>query len=639
MSTVAAWGQTGPGGWNRKIEAVALTPAAGPTADSFFDIWVEVEIGDQNAVPNSTPLDLSTEILVHVNGSLQATHTIQVQLDPLAGGECADCTTTDCSSLSCGTAGNGSAQMYCVKDGDCAGPGSVQDCKCVLPKPCLADPSCVADLPLATLSLQPGDEIMVLLRPAPGALPDDESDNTHIQTFEGPNGWHRRIDSVDMTPTAGAPDSFFDIFVEWTAASSGLPYPVDLSGQLELRINGVPAVTINDVRKHSPTPCDQASAPPAGDCSGGTCGTGEDIDGFGFPLSCQPDCLDCSLGGCSLPCWCQCEATSSLVFQAIPVEPGDEVVVILRPVPGALPELPPFDPEEEEAEVPRRCDTVADCCDTNADNIRDSNCHWCACDAGVCTIVDLAPTFADMGGPFGACFPDGFANIHDKTHALKCFGGSNPCETLNIDAGGPFGDCAADGFCNLHDANHALAAFGGISSCSCPPAVMPQSPVHTVGEVGVVLKPRSALAKPGELVTVDVFSAGDIDNLQSYQLHAAASGGVRGNLELIDVRIEPRDNAAFDDMQSFSAFNVDNRQMLAGIEYAGHAVPTGAYLATFEYRVSKQASGSFVVDLRVDHDAGDQSVLVSVFVDRVTISDTTPAVIRVIEQRSKRTRR
>jgi len=214
--------------------------------------------------------------------------------------------------------------------GDCAGLNcGSEPCFCT-PPPVVCECGPIIISAVATTSLQPGDEIMVLLRPAPGALPDsDESDDLHILTFDGdPVFWNRRITSVEIVPSppAGtAPDSFFDIVVEMTAEghySGGL----NLSASLELRINDV---------EHSTLPLL--------------------LDDSVWSY-CNPECTDTCViagsvpaGSCvSGPFDCICQTTpSSLVFPTIPLEPDDELTVILRPAPGALPELPGFPDDEE----------------------------------------------------------------------------------------------------------------------------------------------------------------------------------------------------------------------------------------------------------------------------------------------------
>jgi hypothetical protein len=123
------------------------------------------------------------------------------------------------------------------------------------------------------------------------------------------------------------------------------------------------------------------------------------------------------------------------------------------------------------------CAALADCADTDDDGVRDDGCVWWSC-AGFCQSAPVG--FADIGGAFGACPPDGVTDSHDRFHALNCFSNTDtfggpgyPCEAappqaFNADAGGPFGNCQPDGVCDANDAFHALNAFDGTSTCTCP---------------------------------------------------------------------------------------------------------------------------------------------------------------------------
>jgi hypothetical protein len=279
------------------------------------------------------------------------------------------------------------------------------------------------------------------------------------------------------------------------------------------------------------------------------------------------------------------------------------------------------------------CVTAADCCDLNGDLITDDVCVWCECEPPpVCNNVPkLVP--ADMGGAFGVCPIDTFCNIHDRTHALKCFAGTNPCASINIDAGSPFGACPPDGFCNVHDANHALSCFAGTNACLCGPAPqMPGEPA-VVGGTRVRLQASTRSAKPGETVVVRAFVTSELANLQAYQLHTVAMGGSSGRLELIDVAIEGRRDYVFGAEQRYDAVNVAKAQMLSGVETAGVPTKAQAYLATFTYRLSKDAAGAFVVDILRDEANGDQTFMISNYTDKIAVDSTTPAVITVVGPR------
>ncbi len=279
------------------------------------------------------------------------------------------------------------------------------------------------------------------------------------------------------------------------------------------------------------------------------------------------------------------------------------------------------------------CDTVEDCCDLVPDGIRDDACLWCTCN-GNCESTPLTLS-ADMGGPIGECTPDGFCNLADALHALTCFSNTSSCDSLNVDAGGPLGDCAPDGFCNLADALHALTCFAGTNPCTCGPS--PQAPFQPffAGEAELVAVPDRRAVRPGDDVQVRIFIAGDLDDLQSYQLHLGVSGGRRGYLSLVGITVEPRDDFVFaksaDD--TFEAVNVDKAQMLGGLFTRGVPAKGQGYLATYTYRVSPDAAGVFVVDVLYDDANQDQTFVVSDFVNGIEISTTTPAVITVQNKR------
>ncbi len=269
------------------------------------------------------------------------------------------------------------------------------------------------------------------------------------------------------------------------------------------------------------------------------------------------------------------------------------------------------------------------CCDLDGNGIRDDGCTWCD-SAGACTYVELSPVFADVGAALGACAPDGFANLADALHALTCFAGSNPCEDLNADVGGALGDCAPDGFCNLADALHALTTFAGTNSCTCPPTPSPQVQPQVVGFAQITATASHRSVRPGGTVDVLVFIDGALSDLRGYQLEVSASGGRGGSLKLTGVSIEARDDHVFAAIagEHFDAYNVDKGQMLSGL-YDEQGVETkgNAYLATFTYRVSADALGTFVVDVL----QGDmnQTFLAASSNGKIELAPTTPAVIVV----------
>ncbi len=306
------------------------------------------------------------------------------------------------------------------------------------------------------------------------------------------------------------------------------------------------------------------------------------------------------------------------------------------------------------------CAGVADCADLDGDGIRDDNCMWWTCGADGCAGTEIV--FGDMAGQFGACPPDGTADGNDRFAALNCFadtdpnvpGGSFPCEddapvAFNVDAGGQFGSCAPDGVCDGNDAFAALNAFAGTTSCSCPLNGGPSPVIEpvTVATATLELHASRAEVRPGDVIDVEVHLATPLADLRGYQLHLGVSGGDRGTLELVDIAIArpgvfgdtadagsgvrrpalvdrrvardgrrtaqhaiaksdvvAQSESAADTGYVWAAFNTTTGQVLAGRDTPGVPVEAG-YLATFTYRASKDARGSFAIDVLADPDAAD----------------------------------
>ncbi len=256
------------------------------------------------------------------------------------------------------------------------------------------------------------------------------------------------------------------------------------------------------------------------------------------------------------------------------------------------------------------CVSTEDCADVDDNGIRDDACLWWACNAGLCESTDIV--FADMGGQFGACPPDGAADGNDRFLALTCFAGQgwqngecepDPPNATNLDAGGPFGSCDPDGVCDGNDAFAALNAFSGESSCTCPldGAPMPEveQPVVT-GTATIELRPTRKQLRPGETIAIEAYLTTPLDDLRGYQLHLGSAGGTRGHLDLVDISIDRRHDAVFADLAPWAAFNVGTQQMVAGLDTAGVRTKSRAYLATFTYRASRDAAGPFRVELLAD---------------------------------------
>jgi hypothetical protein len=259
------------------------------------------------------------------------------------------------------------------------------------------------------------------------------------------------------------------------------------------------------------------------------------------------------------------------------------------------------------------CAELNDCADLDANGVRDDACTWWTCAGGGCQGFPVP--FADLGGAFGACVPDGTADSNDRFHALNCFSDADtagnsgyPCEAsppqaFNVDAGGPFGDCQPDGVCDGNDAFHALNAFSGESACSCPsPGPAPQAPPPVVGRAVVVLETRTARDGVGNVVHVhvDAFLESATVPVRGYQLHVGVAGGRRAGAELVDLHIEDRPDRLFAGLPAWEAFNLESAQMLAGVDGAGVMAGKRRYLGTFTYRVPADAARDLAVELLAD---------------------------------------
>ncbi len=307
----------------------------------------------------------------------------------------------------------------------------------------------------------------------------------------------------------------------------------------------------------------------------------------------------------------------------LPVTLGDTVLVRVGSIAGAQ------GPGTVTIKCGPPCVTGNDCGDLDTNGIVDDLCMFYSCESSTCLAAPRI--FADAGGPFGDCPPDSFANIHDRNHVLLCFEGNSPCDTINHDVGGQFGECAPDGFCNIHDANHTLSAFSGGNPCVCPANAgpMPEHGPQVVASATLSANADRRATRAGGEVLVRVFANEALGDLQSYQLDVSVSGGRRGSLELIDITIEDRTDYVYAGLTGgFDAFNVTTGQMLNGLGLEGAATGSHAYLATYRYRASSDARGSFVVDARADR----ETYLVATGNGKIEVTGTTPAIVVVTPQ-------
>jgi hypothetical protein len=144
------------------------------------------------------------------------------------------------------------------------------------------------------------------------------------------------------------------------------------------------------------------------------------VPSLDLPLNCT-HCLSCDdntaclvvngqpVGNCGGPPETDCgclwiDAQPVPIFEAVPLNPGDVIEVILRPVPGALPELPGF-PDDDEASRLVSCagDTDNDG-DVDVDDLNNVILDWG---------TDGAAHDGDVTGAIPDSPPDGIVDVND----------------------------------------------------------------------------------------------------------------------------------------------------------------------------------------------------------------------------------
>jgi hypothetical protein len=310
VAVAGYWGEaTAQTPWNRDLQTLTVLPdpAGGYMVQAIWTADVEA---------TSTPLDLSTEVVLHVNGTAIASFSFTLQFDAGSGFGC-ESGPPCIGSCGSGTLDGGALTLFCYEDGEC----TVTFCDCDCGTWIVAD---FGPQPLLT-----GDEIMVLLRPAPGALPDtDTSDDQLITTFhDRAIGWNRAIESINLLSTTnGAYDIQVVGSVGWESPTTYL----NLDMTVELRVNGVPLssqnvpATVDGILDQT---CWQNGC-------GSTCGNVN-----GVPRTCDPYLW-----------WdCACVGGWITLFPGVSLTPSDEIMVLLRPAPGALPELPGMNGDDRDS--------------------------------------------------------------------------------------------------------------------------------------------------------------------------------------------------------------------------------------------------------------------------------------------------
>ncbi len=183
--------------------------------------------------------------------------------------------------------------------------------------------------------IEPGSVVEAFLAPARGGYPEiDTSDDAHFQIYDGsPVHWNRRISNVQVTPAAVGGDSFFDIVFDLSVETDNVGNELDLSTDLDVLVNGRRVHTQRWLVNTTP----------------------------GGPNGCGIGCATFQACTCVQTPWgetvCYCGGfVANCNGGTHELQPGDEITVLLRPAPNALPELPGLEgDDEEEATPPRTC--------------------------------------------------------------------------------------------------------------------------------------------------------------------------------------------------------------------------------------------------------------------------------------------
>lgn len=293
--------------YNRAMRDLSIVPEEGG-GYRLYALW-EVCVES-----SSVPLDLGLNVQWNVNGLLVES-TEQAVTSSFAS-PCFDAA-GGCLTGPCGEWIGPDGEIY---EGQCRQDPVTDACQCCQ----------LFYTESEVVELQPGDEIMVLLMRLATALPEpDMSDNGLSHIFEGPVApTTRRVIDLSIVPSPTGGDV---LQVEWATEVGGVSgYPVDLSTTIEVVVGGAVVASV-----------DQVVEPPTGGvslCEGcplGICAMFM-IDGDSVPGECTfVEDVEA----------CVCRAT---VVELIPIPTITEGVIILRPVPGALPELPGFPDDEGE---------------------------------------------------------------------------------------------------------------------------------------------------------------------------------------------------------------------------------------------------------------------------------------------------
>ncbi|MCA9282125.1 MAG: hypothetical protein H6812_06885 [Phycisphaeraceae bacterium] len=332
----AVGGASSAYGQDRMVEAIGITPTPGTTG--FYDISAIWSCG---LMDSSAPINTSGILELRVNGQLVE----RVVLNGGTFGGSGFCGSGVGCGGSCGSGyfdGIYQGALLCIYDGPIS-PG-VPDCDCRFPPLTSNFPS---------VPLIPTDSIEVSFMPTTGSSADPfMGNNRKTVAFDGEgNYWGHTLESVRVLPDSNGTGHSIEVeSFSWGHMNGQF----NTGTELVLFVNGVQVATTP-----SATDWITAGACVGSGCQSNACAT----DMNGLPLAyCAPNGPET----CAPDCGWNAYNPSGPEFVGIDLSPGDEIMVILRPAPGALPELPGF-PDDDQG------GTVFCPGDTNGDGVVNVN--------------------------------------------------------------------------------------------------------------------------------------------------------------------------------------------------------------------------------------------------------------------------
>ncbi len=246
------------------------------------------------------------------------------------------------------------------------------------------------------------------------------------------------------------------------------------------------------------------------------------------------------------------------------------------------------------------CTDAPDCNDANA-------CTYDGCEAGTCS---------NTPRPYGDIDGNGTLNLFDIFCILDLVGGEpvdSECNAVNAD----IEPCEPNGTLNLFDIFSVLDAIGGEDPCCSAAAAAPATRERelsnrrrdAVARPAIELEPSARSISPGETIAVEVLVS-DAADLRGYEVALDAVGRRRGRLELESITVDRgRRDYVFADREVFDVGDLSGARVVAAMARGGVTPRDAGYLATFVFRASEDAHGSFKIAVR---EAGDTILLDSV---------------------------